>query len=177
MKYKNPPFSILHKHGFSLVEMLFYIALFSISLIAVMQTLSVMVLSYGAFRASQHIQQDAAFSMERLIREIRDARSIADSESVFLQSPGRLFLNSTTVSGAVRSVEVYLEDGRLSLREDGAITGFLTSDTTTISNLVFRKITTPRSLGVKIEMRIEAGSGASGRSEDFYSTAVLRDSH
>ena len=167
------------KRGFSLVETLFYVALLALSLLVVMQTLLVLTRSYAAFRAAGRIERDAALSLERMVREVRGANNIADAGSVFGVHPGRLRLNTTTAAGAARTVEFSVSGGALLLEEaeDGTAAGALTSSTTTVSNLVFRKITTTRSQGVKIEMTLSSGSGAAARSERFYATAVLRNSY
>jgi len=165
------------KAGFSLVEMLFYVAILTLSLIAVTQTLLVVTRSYGVLRNAQHIEKESAFSLERMLREIRDASDIDDAGSTVGSHPGVLSLRTTDAFGAARTVEFSLVSGKLSLKENGAMTGALTGTSTSISNLVFRKITTPRSKGVKIEMTMQAGSGHTARSEDFHGTAVLRDSY
>ena len=129
------------KAGFSLVEMLFYIAILALSLVAVMQTLLVVTRSYGVLRNAQHIEEETALSLERMLREIRDANDIADAGSTFGTHPGVLALKTTDAIGTARTVEFSLAAGKLSLKENGVVTGFLTSMSTTISNLVFRKIT------------------------------------
>lgn len=163
--------------GFTLVEMLFYIALLSLVLLAVTETLIVMTRSYGALRAAQRIEEEAGFALERMVREIRDASRITDAGSVFGSHPGTVLLTTTTASGAARTVEFYLDSGTLMLKEDGAVTGALTSARTGVTNVIFRKITTARSKAVKIELTLTSGTGSAARSESFYATAVLRDSY
>ncbi len=165
------------KRGFSLIEMLFYVVILSFSLLAVLQTLMVLTRSYGILKSVQSIEQESAFSLERLVREVRNANAIDDAGSTFSTTPGKLLLNSTDVSGSARTVEFSVVNGKLSLKENGVVTGVLTSSSTAVTNLVFRKITTARSKGVKIEMTLTSGSGPSSRTENFYTTAVLRDSY
>ena len=169
-------FRLLHA-GFSLIEMLFYIALLSLCMLAVMRTLVAVTNSYRTFRSATHVEQEAAFGFERMVREIRDASGIDDAGSTFGSHPGKLLLSTTDVSGTARTVEFSLSSGLLKLAENRVTTGFLTSTSTTISNLVFRKITTARSKGVKIEMTMQSGTTTAFRSENFYVTAVLRDSY
>ena len=142
-----------------------------------MQTMVVIVRSYGSLKNAQRIEQEASLSMERMLREVRDSSSVDDAGSVLTTHPGELLLNTTDAAGAARTVEFYLDNGKLSLRENGVVTGLITSNRTSVSSLVFRKITTARSKGVKIELTMQSGAGASARSESFYTTAVLRDSY
>lgn len=164
--------------GFSLVEMLFYVALLSLCLVVVMQTLSAVTRSFGVLRTVQRIEQEASLSLDRMLREIRDANDINDVASVFGAHPGALYLLTTNALGVPRTVEFFLTNGQLILREDGSPqTGALTSSKTTVTRLIFRKINTVRSKGVRIEMTLQSGTGQNTRSENFYTTAVLRDSY
>lgn len=163
--------------GFSLVEMLFYIALLSLALLAVTETLILVTRSYGNLRSVQRIEQEAGVSLERMVREIRDAQSVNGASSVFDSHPGKLLLNTTNASGATRTVEFFLDNGKLSLKENGVVLGALTSAKTGVTNLIFRTITTARSQAVKIEMTLQSGNGSALRTEHFYATAVLRDSY
>lgn len=156
--------------------MLFYVALLSLALLAVIETLLIMVRSYGSLRSAQHIERDAGIVLERMLREARDAQDIDDAGSVFGSSPGELLLTTTDASGTARTVEFYVENGQVKLKEDGLLSGALTGTKTSVSALVFRKITTGRSKGVKIELHL-SGSGTPSREENFYGTAVLRDSY
>ncbi len=165
------------QRGFSLVEMLFYVVILSFALLAILQTLIVITRSYGILKSVQSIEQESALSLERLVREVRNASAIDDAGSTFGTTPGKLLLNSTDISGATRTVEFSVVAEKLSLKENGVVTGVLTSSSTAVTNLVFRKITTTRSKGVKIEMTLTSGSGPSSRTENFYTTAVLRDSY
>ncbi|MDO8620449.1 MAG: prepilin-type N-terminal cleavage/methylation domain-containing protein [bacterium] len=167
----------LSKRGFSLVEMIFYVIILSFALVAVMQTLIVVTRSYGVLRSEQRIEQEAAFSLERITREIRDASGIDDAGSIFGTHPGKLLLNSTDALGVARTVEFSVDTGKISLKENGVVTGLLTSGKATVTNLVFRKITTTRSKGVKVEMTLSAGTGVAARTENFFTTALLRDSY
>src|SRR3989344_621733 len=143
--------------GFSLVEMLFYVAILSLSLIAVMQTLLGVTRSYGVLKAAVRVEQEVALSMERMVREVRDANGIDDAGSVLGAHPRTLLLNSSDISGGTRTVEFSIDAGKLSLKENGVVTGLLTSTKTNISHIVFRKISTAHSQGVKIEMTMESG--------------------
>ncbi len=170
------PYSIFHG-GFSLVEMLFYVAILTFALLAMLQTLIVITRSYAVLKSVQRIEQESAFSLERLVREVRNANAVDDAGSTLGTSPGKLLLNSTDTAGTARTVEFSVANGKLSLKENGVVTGVLTSSTTAVTNLVFRKITTARSKGVKIEMTFTSGTGRTLRTENFYATAVLRDSY
>lgn len=159
------------------METVFYVAILSLCLMAVTETLIITVRSYGVLRAAQIIETDAAVALERMTREIRDAKSVSLSGSVLGSHPGVLFLNSTTLAGAPRTVEFLLENGKLSLKENGVSQGALTGERSAVAYLVFRRIVTARSEGVKVELTLQSGTGVASSTEKFYATAVLRDSY
>lgn len=164
-------------NGFSLVETLLYTAIFSLMLLVVTETLIAAVRHSGTFRAVARIEQDAAAMLERMVREVRDAESVNVAASTLGAHPGTLALNTTNASGGARAVKFHLDNGVAYLTEDGSITGPLSSGAVTVSNIVFRRIVTSRSEGVRIELTLQSGSGQAARSENFYATAVLRDSY
>ncbi len=186
MKYKKKektcvgmlhvPYFMFHR-AFSLVETLLYVVLLSIVLLVVAETLIAVIRSSGSLRTAARIERDAGFALERIVREIRDAKSVDVSASTFGAHPGALALNTSVVSGGARTVRFYLENGAIYLKEDGVIVGPLSSVQTKASNLVFRRIATGRSEGVKIELTLSSGTGSAARSENFYATAALRNSY
>ena len=183
MKYKTRKIRMFHvpcpmfNRGFSLVETFLYAAILSIVLLVVAETLIAVIRSSGSLRTAQRIERDAGFALERMVREIRDAKSVDVAGSTLGTHPGILALNTTTVSGGTRAVLFYLENDVVYLKEDGVVVGPLSSAQTSASNLVFRRIPTGRSEGVKIELTLTSGAGSVARSENFYATAVLRDSY
>lgn len=160
--------------GFSLVETLFYVIILSFSLFVVSETVLVMVRSVKNLHADERAAQDGAAVLSRIAREIHNADSITDAESSFAVHPGRLLLHTTDAVGAARTVEFYVSSGALMLRENGVLAGALTGAETSVKNLVFRKIVTPRSIGVKTELTIQ---GAASTTRAFYTTSVLRNSY
>lgn len=163
--------------GFSLIEMLFYVALLSLSLIMVIHTLVILVRSHGVQKAGGQIEEEASLALDRMLREIRDASSIDDAGSTLGTTNGKLLLTTTTVDGTLRTVEFSLGGGKLYLKEDGGAQSLLAGGKTTISGLTFKKVSTAHSQGATIDLAISGGTGSSSRTEHFYATAVLRDSY
>lgn len=163
--------------GFSLVEVLLYVIILSFALLTLMQTLLVITNSYRALKNTERLEHDATAAMERFFREARDGYALDDAGSVYNAHPGRLLIQSTDALGLQKTVEFYLDAGKLSVKENGVVAGLLTSPETSVSNLVFRKISTARSTGVKVEMTLGTGTSTAARTGNFYATAVLRDSY
>lgn len=162
------------KKGFSLVEMIIYIAFFAaLSLVAMQATLTVMR-SFYVIRLTQAINQSATVALERMSREIRNAYDIDDVASTFNASPGRLTLRTEDASGVNTTIEFFVSGNQLRLREGGVDRGTLLAKNVTVTNLVFRDITTLNSRAIKIEMTLHNARAGDTRDLTLYDTIVLR---
>ncbi len=159
-----------------ILETLLYIVLLSLTLLIVSET--AISVSRGAERlhASARLDADAALALAQMVREIRGGTSVNDAASSFGTNPGALALSGTDGGGASRTVRFSLSNGVLQIAENGAPASALTASSTTISLLIFRKITTPHSVGVKIEMTLRAGAASASTTRSFHDTAALRGS-
>jgi type II secretory pathway pseudopilin PulG len=162
-----------HK-GFSLVEMLVYIGILVFMLVIILQV----VLSVGSsdkiIVSLRNIETSASLALERVSREARTADTIVVASSVFGSHPGRLVLNSVNASGTSRTVEFYLSNGQLILRENGIDSGALTAGDAYVTNLVFKRFASSTVEGVSTELNITSGTSTSFRSETFYTSTLLR---
>ncbi len=162
--------------GFTLVEMIIYIAFFAVlSVLAINSTLIVMK-SFYSIRLSQNINQSATVGLERMSREIRNAYGIDTVNSVFIANLGRLTLNTKDSSGADTTIEFYVSNNQLRIKEGGVDKGSLMTKNAVLTNLVFRQISNPNSRAVKIEMTIRDTRGTLQKDVVFYNTIILRGS-
>lgn len=164
------------KQGFTLVEMIIYIAFFAVlSLLALEATLVVMK-SFYTLRLTQSVNQSATVGLERMSREIRDAYDIDTTNSTFGTSPGRLTLKTKDSSDANTTIEFYVSGSQMGIKEGGIDQGSLMTKNATITNLIFRFITTANSKAVKIEMTIHDARTVLKQDAKFYDTIILRGS-
>lgn len=157
------------QEGFSLIEMLVYIAILALMLMVIIQVVVSMVRSEHVIESMRAIENSASLSLERITRETRAADSINTAASTFNTHPGRL-----TLTSADRTVEFSLVGGRIRLTEDGVVSGYLTGGSTTVSSLIFRRFATSTVEGVRIEMTVESGTSTYYRTQSFYSSALIR---
>lgn len=163
--------------GFSLIEVLVYVFILALILGVVTSSLFSVAKSYRAMKSTSSIDVTAQTVLERMTREIRDARSVSDADSIFNSSPGRISLITTDNVGVPLQIDFYLNNQTLFVEEGGVEIGPLSASSARVSNLVFRKISTGESEALKIEMTVESGQGDSFRSKNFYSSVVLRGSY
>lgn len=157
--------------------MIIYVALLALVMVATVSMLLGMSRAYGYLKLSRHIQSSAVTALDRVVRDIRNARSVNGPQSVLDASPGALTLNTTTATGSPQTFQFYVSGGALRVKQDGGDLGPLTLPDVTVGNLIFRQMNTGISQAVKIELTLSAGAGSTTHSANFYATALLRDSY
>src|ERR1041385_3348551 len=163
--------------GMTIVEMLFYIAILVVLTGVTVSTLISLSNIYRNLRSLEAVNESAQSSLERIVRESRGATSIDTTQSTLGSSPGNLFLYSLDQNGATTTVQFYVSNSAIRIKEAGVDAGPLTASNVRVTNLVFRRIATSTSQAVKIEMTLESGTSTNYVSKNFYSTAVLRGSY
>ncbi|MBI5077862.1 MAG: hypothetical protein HZB11_00645 [Candidatus Yonathbacteria bacterium] len=165
------------KRGFTLVEMIIYIGFFAmLSIIAVNGTIVAMK-SFYALRLTQSVNESATVALERMSREIRNAYDIDTTNSTFSTSTGRLTLKTKDDLGANTTVEFYVDGAnQLNMKVGGVDNGPIVTKTVTLTNLIFRSISTTNSKAIKVDMTLKDSRTTSGQTSKFYDTIILRGS-
>src|SRR3989338_3295300 len=165
--------SALHDtRGFTLVEMVVYLAILSLMTVLLVTTLVSLAGSFSAYQATRDVERSARDSLERMVREIRQAEQINLGASTLGTHPGVLSLTYGTTT-----VEFSLSGDRLLLRVNGAQVGPLTLEGVAVDNLVFRRSVSGKSEGVSVELSLERTRRQFTAAEDFEAFAVLRGSY
>ncbi len=180
-KLTNQTFSLGKNKGFSLLETVVYVTLLAILSISVVNTIIVTVKATPSLKVTQNINYSSGLVMDRLTREIRTAYDIDLVNSTFDASLGRLTLKTTQTDETLTTIEFYISNGVLNVKEAGIDQGSLISQDTQIKNLIFRQVNTNNSKAVKIELEIESKLGQlpqnKQKSATFYNTVILRGSY
>lgn len=165
------------RKGFTLVEMIIYIAFFAMFSTLALQATIIVMNSFYRLRLTQNVNQSATVALERLSREIRNAYDFDVTQSTFETNPGRLMLNTKDAGGANTTTEFYMSTGnQLGLKEGGIDKGMLVTKNVTLTNLVFHPIATTNSKAIKIEATLQDSRGSAIQTVKFYDTIVLRGS-
>lgn len=161
------------KKGYTLVEMVIYVALMSIISLLIVNTVLSFTKSYRNVSTLRAVESSALDTLERLSRDVRNATSINDGSSTFGSNPGVLTLiqTSATVSTTTR---YYVENGVMKVDVNGVYVGPLTTRGTTVQSIVFRKLDNGVSTGVKIDMTVSATSGTITRTKSYHTTILLK---
>lgn len=166
-----------HTRGFTLVELVVYIAILVLALVIIIEAMAGFAKVYHRVAASQSLARSGSYAMERMVREIRNAQSIDQTGSTFGAHPGRLTLVTPAAGGTTVSSEFSIASSSLQLSRDGVVLGTLTTPGTVVDNLVFYRMATSTSEAVRIILTLSATYGTSTVSATFYDSAVLRGSY
>ena len=165
------------QQGFTLIEMLVYIALVAIIIGALVNTLVVLAQSYKQVLASRTLDSSALLSLDRMTSVIRSSGSIDFSNTTLNSSAGVLTLNAHDANGAAYTAKFYVQDGVIHMDTNGVFEDRLTSSSTAVTSLMFRYIDTPVSDAVRIELTLAADVNGYNKVENYYTTAILKNSY
>jgi len=166
--------------GFALVEMIIYITIMVIIMLAVVNIIISITKSNKFSSIENNIKNSAISGLEEITREIRNAKSIDYNQSVFNSSDGILFLNTLDQNGNIKTIKFYLA-GQILKEDVGGVStstgGVLTQKDVKVLSMIFKRIDTLKSKAVKIELVLSGSNNGLIRNENFYSTIVLRGSY
>ncbi|TSC83490.1 MAG: hypothetical protein G01um101417_541, partial [Parcubacteria group bacterium Gr01-1014_17] len=163
--------------GFSLVELLVYLAVFATALVLIVGTALGLSRAYGGVANLSRIERDGSAVLERITREARGAKTVNVSASVLGANPSKLAIDTTDDAGAARTVEFFVSGSALRIKENGMDGGALTGSRVSVSSFVARRIATGKSEAVKIELSLQSGTGVASTTKKFYTTTVFRNSY
>jgi type II secretory pathway pseudopilin PulG len=165
----------LHNQGFSLVEMLIYIAVLVIIFLAVVSTVLSFTTSYRTLAAMRIVERSAMDAMERMTRDIRAASSVDTVNSTLDANPGVLVLVASE-GGVSTTTRFYIDTNAVKVDVNGTYVGPLTTENVAINNLTFTLSTTTRSTAVKIDMTLQGTSGTAVQTKSYHTTVILKGS-
>ncbi|MBI5816966.1 MAG: type II secretion system protein [Candidatus Yonathbacteria bacterium] len=164
------------ERGFTLIEMVVYAAVLGVLTVVAINSMLIMTQAYASLRASRDLNASATAVLERMTREIRTATGI-DPSSVTGTNPSDLVLNTKDAGGAATTVEFYVQNGLINVKEGGVAKGALMTSSTQATNFVVRTMSGTNSKAVKIELTITATRGTKSKTRNFYNTVVLRGTY
>jgi hypothetical protein len=177
IKKSLPRNRISTRAGTSLVEMIIYIALLVLVASVIVQMLVAIGGVYRNIKLTRELEVSGTVAMDSMLREIRNASAVMTGGSALGISPGVL-----AVTGKDQDLNMYVitfstESGALKISKNGAASAALTSSSVTVNHLLFTRVTSANSEGVRIELEVSGTSGEASKSEKFYGFTVLRGSY
>ena len=156
-----------NKSGFAILETLFYIAIFAIFSVLVINAMVVMIKSFKETRIQSQLVQGSQV-LEKISREIRQAKSINTL------GIGDLKLNTSDSAGVDKTVRFVMSGTDVQFYENDVLIGKINSNNLQINSLTFNQISTVKGSAVKAVLNVEVKDDVQNRTKDFYNTVVLR---
>ena len=169
-RIKNIKENIKNKNGgLSMVEILFYVAVFSVLFLVVINSMIFMTKSFRETVINTDLTQSSSI-MERISREIRSATGIVSltANSLKLNIIDVPTAAASTIRFTLNGTNVELYDG------NDVLVGNLNSSNVSVTALNFVQISTTEGLAVRVFMTVKSNHYNSTRTENFYDTIVLR---
>lgn len=156
-----------YNKGYTLLETIFYIALFAILTMAVMSSLITMTKGFKETSLQTDLVQ-SSLMIERISRDIKQANSINSIGTTDLK------LNTKDESGNSKTIRFLLSGSNIQLYENDILIGNLNTPNILVTGLTFTEITTPVAKAVKTVLSVKSTKDMNNRIKNFYSTVVLR---
>ncbi|MFA6445934.1 MAG: prepilin-type N-terminal cleavage/methylation domain-containing protein [Candidatus Paceibacterota bacterium] len=164
---------IKYNYGFSLVEMLIYIAILTLFMVVITQGLTAFLTSYRVVKSIRSIESSLIIAGDRIEREIRNSNS-ASVSTIVTVSDSLTLVNDAGPLCFTRSTDGILKLYRSSCSSLSNYMGPLTMPTT---NLRFYLISTSTKQAIRTEMTIQATVNGVVKSKNLYNTASVRGAY
>jgi len=153
--------------GYALLETIFYVALFAILSIAVIDAMITMTKAFKETTIQAELMQGGNI-MEKISREIRQAYNI---NSI---STNSLKLDIMDEAGVNKTEEFSFSGSDIRFLENNIFTGNLNTQNIAVIGITFTRINTTKGAAVKITLTVKSNHDSLSRNENFYDTVVLR---
>jgi prepilin-type N-terminal cleavage/methylation domain-containing protein len=160
------------KKGFSLIEVVIYLAIFTMVSALVFHSFITVMSAFSTTRTNRNLLEAGLSSMERISREIRQAKNIDLMASNL--TIGILQLDSVDNNDNLRIIKFSKENSELNFYQTETLIGNLIGSNISLESLIFRKIETTKSQAIKIEMTLRDLKGKNNKTANFYNTIILR---
>ena len=146
--------------GFTLVELLIYIAILGLVIVGIIYFVISITNSRSKNYVVEEVHENARTAMDTIAQTIRSANGINTGQSIFESDPGELSLATTDAQKNPTIINLDQDDGVLLIKEGAASEVAITSDNIKITRLVFYNITGNSSReNIYIELEVSYSDG------------------
>lgn len=163
--------------GITLIETILYIILLMIVTSVIVEMLIAIGGVYKNIKVTRELESSGTIVMESMLREIRNAAKVEIGSSILDTSPGVITLSGIDKDLNPYTVSFRVSSGAVVISRNGGPASALTSSSGQINWLVFTRVSSANSEGVRIELKLVGSTGKGTRSESFYGFTTLRGSY
>ena len=146
------------RKGFTLIEILVYIAVLSVVILAVSSFFLWVTNVNAKVRAMREVADNARRAIEIMTQEVKEAKGIYTPTSTFSSHPGQLSLETIKylpTGETTTYLDFYLCGTQLCLKKESQDPIALTSDRVEVKNLQFQQVVTAAVPSVQIDLRVD----------------------
>jgi Tfp pilus assembly protein PilW len=162
----------IQKNGFSLVEILVYIAILLLVTVASVSLYLTFNTIFVRNEVERKLTYAANVTLERIVRDLRASDLVDLTPSTFNVSPGTLKL----IQGATTSIYT-LVGGDVTVTVDGIPLGLLTGEGVTADSLIFTRYAVPNAELVRVALTLSTHDKSASSTRTFYASGVLRGAY
>jgi prepilin-type N-terminal cleavage/methylation domain-containing protein len=163
---------ITYAKGFSLIEVLVYMAVLTVIAFALVTTFLSFDTTLVRNRTERIVAEEARVALDTMTQSIRNATGVNVALSTIGSSPGALALD---VDGDVALF--YVLNGVLMYALNGEDVSPLTSDAVTIEDITFNHFVGSSTDLVRITLTLFSETKAASTTRTFYSSGVVRNTY
>lgn len=157
--------------GFTLVEILVYVAVLSIIVVAIFSFAVWALRVNGKAKAMREVKDMAQTALEQMTSEIREAKSVYTP----MTTASQLSLETTKylpLGEESTFLEFYLCQTRLCLKKEGQNPVALTSDRVEVKSLSFQRVASGQTDSVQVELQIDYKNP--GQKPEYAASIILK---
>lgn len=144
------------KTGFTLVEILIYLAIVGLVVVSFISFAVVISDSRGKAYVEQEVQANARVALNLITQKILASDGVNAGASTFDSDPGVLSLSMANGSKDPTVINLSADDGQLQIKEGSDSAVVVTSDEVRVTNLIFTDLTsTSDKENIRIELTME----------------------
>lgn len=166
--------TLKNSRGFTLPEMIVYVALMALLLVGVVDGVNLMLHAYRSAGSGEEVASTAQAALSRLEYETRRASAVATS-SVLGTDPSDLMLSTTDASGSPETLEFSAANRMLYMTVNGDVPAPLLPADVSLESFVATATTTPHAQAVTFTISMRGGIAPN--TTTFRDSAVLRGSY
>jgi len=175
-KKSSQMFSIKNTKGFTLIELVIYVAGMVLLLSAVTTLIYSTFVFYKGTVIAPRVDRIGISVVDRITKDIRTGVSYNADLSQFNVPTGALSLNAQTDSTTLTKYFA-LVSGRLIYQEDSGAIQYLTPDDISVSNFIITPIQTPVSTAMHFQIDIGYTTNDGDKLRSYSGVAILRHSY
>jgi len=163
---KKPLSIFKNKKGYSMVELMIYLALLITVSVLVVDNIISLFKNYSIVKSNQEIEYNAINILDKLTRDTRRSKNVILNQSSFEIPQGAVALNT-----ASNTIKFYLEDNKIKYMQDGNFVDNLSTKSVTVNNFKIYYISSTSTEAIRVEL----GLNIKSLYKNFYTTIQLRE--